>query len=578
MSVNPQVLTQSNRYKVSWGHWLSSLACGAITTMAMGMPIRAAENIILSYGPLEFSLKVSSLEAFAKDGTVDEQLEQYMSLAKVTEPQKKLFRETLTDNPGAKPIRISRFFSTEIGEDVLTRLGQFITLPDGGNGKDNLKQGMLQAVNSPEGLTLLNFLQKLPSDIKINGQETLALSKRVKLVVAATKLFSSELAQLSAAEAKADTPVDYSKRPDLRKLGQYQVKKQTWTLTDAKRDRTFYVEVYVPQQWRSAKVPVAVLSHGLSSQPSAFEDVSKQLASYGFVVAVPQHPGSDNRQIQKLLAGESNRVFLPTEFIDRPLDISYVIDELERRNDKEFGGRLALDQVGVMGHSFGGYTALAIAGAPLDFDHLKSECTDEFGALNTSLLLQCRALELPQKSYNFRDERVTSALASNPVNSAIFGPKGSGQIKIPVFIGAGTYDPATPFIFEQVQSFPWLKTPQKYLMMIEGQAHVDISEMDAGVTQVIDSVPGLTLPSPQLLDDYIHAMVVAFAEVHIANNAEYRQYLQPGYLDYLSKGQDFKSYLITAASSDQLDQEIEDFKTKNNLQSSLRTIFSNARF
>ena len=569
MTLSRPSLTHSSFGQIAWkisrGQWWSSLTCGVITTLALGMPLKAAENIILSYGPLEFTLKVNSLASFAKDGTIDEKLGQYLSLAKVTEPEKKLFRKSLNEKPGVDPKVVSRFFGTEIGKDVLRQFGAFLTLPDGSNGKANLKQGMVQAAASSEGFTLLNTLEQMPQDIKIDGQGVLALTKRAKLVVEATKLFSSELAELSAAEAAQDTPVDFSSQPDLRQLGPHKVTQQTWTLTDAKRDRTFFVEVYVPQKWRSEKVPVIVISHGLSSEPAAFVNSAQKLASYGFVVAVPQHPGSDTSQVQRLLAGKSDRVFLLNEFIDRPLDISYVIDELERRNAQDFEGRLALAQVGVMGHSFGGYTALAIAGATLDLDHLKDVCTRELRALNTSLLLQCRALDLPPRTYNFRDPRVISVLVANPVNSAIFGPQGMGQIQIPVFVGAGSYDPATPFVFEQVQSFPWLKTPHRYLMMIEGQAHVDTSKLDAGVTQLIDSVPGLTLPSPQLISAYFNTMIVAFAEVHVVNNAEYSVYLEPAYVQYLSQGQQFKAHMITQESSTPLNTAIEAFRKKHNL-------------
>ena len=566
MRPDRQLLTPPNLVEISGRQWLASWAGGMITTLALALPLKAAENISVTYGPLDFSLPVSSLASFAHNGTVDEPLGQFMSLANVTETEKKLFREGLLKQPSIQSKTVTRFFNTAIGNDVLTRFGKVIALPDGNNGGNNLKQGLVQAATSPEGLTVLNVLQKLPSDIKIDGQKTLALSKRVKLVVEATKLFTQKVAKLADAEAAKVDSVDFSSLPDLRQIGQYGVTKQTWTLTDPKRSRTFYVDLHLPQQWRSAKVPVIVMSHGLSSQPSEFEQRAMQLASYGFVVAAPQHPGSDNRQVQKVLAGESDRITLPSEFIDRPLDISYVIDELERRNAKTFEGRLALDQVGVMGHSFGGYTALAIAGATWDLDHLKSECTREFGALNTSLLLQCRALELPPKPYTFRDPRVTAVAVSNPVNSAIFGRTGLGKIQIPVIVGAGTYDPATPFVFEQGQAFPWLQTPQKYLVMFEGQAHVDFSQLDAGVTQVIQSVPGLTLPTPQLLKQYFNAVTVAFAEVYVAKNPKYRAFLQPSYLQYLSQGQPFKAFMITAASSDPLNQAIEAFKTQNNLQ------------
>lgn len=45
---------------------------------------------------------------------------------------------------------------------------------------------------------------------------------------------------------------------------------------------------------------------------------------------------------------------------------------MERRNKTEYEQRLKLNKVGVLGHSFGGYTALAVAGATWDFDNIKT--------------------------------------------------------------------------------------------------------------------------------------------------------------------------------------------------------------
>jgi len=56
-------------------------------------PLKAAEKIFLSYGPFLFSLKVESLAAFAEDGTVNQDLEFYLS--RVTPEQQEIFRQAL---------------------------------------------------------------------------------------------------------------------------------------------------------------------------------------------------------------------------------------------------------------------------------------------------------------------------------------------------------------------------------------------------------------------------------------------------------------------------------------------------
>lgn len=50
--------------------------------------------------------------------------------------------------------------------------------------------------------------------------------------------------------------------------------------------------------------------------------------------------------------------------IERPRDVSFAIDQLEKANAPggELAGKLDLKRIGVAGHSFGAYTAMAIAG------------------------------------------------------------------------------------------------------------------------------------------------------------------------------------------------------------------------
>ncbi len=540
---------------------LRSLAIGILSTIITALPVEAAEKIYFIYGPLNLSLKVKSLETFAHEGIVDENLKFYMNLTGVDEQEKERFRSALTQRTEINPVQLSRFFNTGIGEDILSRFGQFLMIQGGTNGKYALRGALIQAAFEPQGLTLLNFLKKLPTNMQIDIEKSLALSQAVETVVEATREFSQEIAKLSAQEAQQSPSIDYSKLPDIRQLGPYGVQqKQIWTLTDERRNRSFYVDVYKPQRWRTNKTPVVIISHGLASRPEDYRRDAEHLASYGYVVVLPQHPGSDLKQIQELIQGYTREIFILREFIDRPLDITFLIDELERRNRVEFQGRLDLENVGVAGHSFGGYTALALAGATLNFDNLKAECDRPFSYLNTSLLLQCRALDLSQKTYQFRDKRVKAVIAGNPVNSSVFGQKGLSQIQIPVLIGAGSYDPATPIVFEQARSFPWLTVPQKYLLLIEGQAHVDFSQLDAGISDLIESVGKITLPSPQLISSYYHAISLAFFEVYITQNMEFLPYLDASYTAYLSQDREFKSYLISAESSDALNQYIERFR------------------
>lgn len=549
---------------------IKALALGIFSTLITSLPVKGAEKILLTFGPIRRSINVDSLATFAKEGTINRDIAFYLGV--LSPEQQTQFREVLLKRAEPNPAQLSRLFNTEIGEAMLTRIGNIVTIQGGRNGKFALRGAIVQAALDPVGgLTLLNVLQKLPVNMQIQGEQVLGLSQSIDWVVRATTAFTETMATLSKQEALAQTPpVDFSQLLDLRQPGSLGFQREVWNLTDKRndvrtgkvRDRNFYIVVYKPQKWLEGKTPVVIISHGLASRPEDFEGAAKQLATYGFVVALPQHPGSDLIQAKALLSGRSREVFDLNEFIDRPKDISFVIDELERRNPSQFEGRLDLQNVGVAGHSFGGYGALAVAGAVIDFDFLQQECDRPFGGLNTSLLLQCRALSLPRKTYNFKDPRVKAVLGGNPVNSAIFGQTGISLVNVPLLFISGNFDPATPAVLEQLRSFVWITASDKYLGLIEGQAHVDFSQLDAGITQLLETLPEIALPEPDVLQGYRNGIIVAFFGTHIANNPKFRPYLSAGYTAYLSQNEPFKFFLISSASVEALRQTIIDFQAK----------------
>jgi predicted dienelactone hydrolase len=529
------------------------------------LPGKAAEKIYFKYGPFIESLDVSSLESFAKTGKINSDLKFYFGIAKANDRTKQKIRELLVQRSNIKPFEVSQFFNSELGYEILERFGQYIQTPSWLNGKQSLRAGVVLAAFDSKGLTLLNFLQKLPVDVYIDVEAVLKGFRSLERVNKATDFFIQKMSSFSSVESLSGATVDFAKLPDLRQMGPLGVQEKRWVLKDANRNRQFYVLVFQPQQWRTGKTPVLILSHGLGSKPEDFAARAKHLASYGFLVALPQHPGSDVQQVQELKQGLSSAYFLTSEFIDRPRDISYVIDELERRNHAEFGGRLDLQSVGVAGHSFGGYGVLAVAGATIDFEHLQKECDNrQFEYLNNSLILQCQALHLPRQAYNFRDPRVKAVFAANPVNYAIFGSKGLGKITIPILMIGGSKDPITPAVFEQARSFPLLNSSVKYLALAEGQAHItDLANLDIWVTHALGSIQSLSLASPFLLDSYADALLLAFFETHLVGDSAYQPYMQSSYAKYLSHNQKFKLFVISAASNNASKAAIAEFRAKH---------------
>jgi len=99
---------------------------------------------------------------------------------------------------------------------------------------------------------------------------------------------------------------------------------------------------------------------------------------------------------------------------------------------------------------------------------------------------------------------------------------------------------------------------------LEGQAHVNFTELDASLTQTLNATLHLVLPSQNLLYDYVKGTSVAFFETYIRANPQtpdrYRVYLNPAYAEYLSAGQTFKLDMVAAKSAPRLRQLVEEFR------------------
>ena len=542
--------------------FVNKFSLAVLSILLTCVSAKAAEKIHFIYGPINMSLRVDSLILFAEEGIVNNELAYYLRLAEVNEQEKSEFRKALQQKAQINPKTLSRVLRSPTGEELLERLGILISGRGGRNGKYLLRGALVQSAFDPKGLTLLNLLRNLATDVQLNLQEISEFADYIYMLEEATNSLVKEIKTIADEEVNKETNIDFSQLSDLRQPGLYGIAPmQTWELIDIRRNqqRQFKVLVFTPEKWREGQTPVVIFSHGLISKPETFVQAAKHLASHGYVVALPEHIGSNSQYFQDMLDGYHRNMYSINEFIDRPLDVSHVLDELEKRNISAFEGRLNLQRVGMFGHSFGGYTALALAGATIDFDKLETVCQRKIWDPNVSLLLQCRALELPRKEYNFQDERIQAILIANPLNSVIFGQKGLSKVEIPIIFGAGSNDPATPLAIEQLKGFVWLNPQDKYLLLISGQAHVNSSELDVAIESLIELFPDFTIPDESLIDQYAHAFLVAFNEVYITQNQEYLPYMSSAYANYIS-GNPNPLYLVPYSAEVPLSELFNEFK------------------
>jgi predicted dienelactone hydrolase len=530
-----------------FGNWTSTLRKNflwlvlstLLPTLGMINSVRAAERIYASYSALERSISINALEDYAKKGVIDDDLAVYQQYVQPQQLQE--LRRALVTPIKVNSVAVSQFLYTPQGEFLLGRLGEVIKSESRQPkaGFHALRSALILASAEPGGLTLLNLLRKYPSrSIHIDLARSLGIAAELEKLVSETNRAIAAVSQKSNTEAATIQPSSFvSQLPDLRRKGKFVVKdKQTLKIFDLPRNRLLQTDVYLPNV--STAAPVIVISHGVGSDSSNFEYLANHLASYGFVVVVPNHPGSDAKQLRSLLDGHASEAAKPQEFVDRPLDVKHVLDELEMRNksDSRFKGRLNLQQVGVIGQSFGGYTALALAGAKIDFQQLTKDCSKQAlkDTWNLSLLLQCRALQLPKNQYNLRDERVKAAIALNPITSSIFGKAGLKEIQTPVMIVGSSDDTIAPALYEQILPFSWIVNSQKYLVVLEGGTHFSTIGQSKNTTEQVGLPSEIVGDNPAQARRYISTLSLPFFKTYVTETSKYIPYLNAAYVKSIS--------------------------------------------
>ena len=499
----------------------------AFTAVCTAAPALGAERIYVTYGPVEVSVPIESLALFAKEGKIDSNLDGFAQYA--NESQLAEIRSALQGKAEISQVTIAQFLYTPQGEVLLRRLGRLIQTKARQPGFYAIRAALILAASDPEGLTIVNVLRKFPTyGIRIDLARGLGIANELTSLINRSNQTIAGVAQLSEGQAALQPTIPPAVRLQPQLPGPYTWKKSSVTLTSPNRDRTFNMDIYLPQRSRQP-APVVVISHGLGSDRIAFQYLAKHLASYGFAVAVPEHPGSNAQQIQNLVTGRTNELAEPAEFINRPLDIKDLLDYLTKLSttDPAYQGQLDLQRVGVIGQSFGGYTALALAGAGINFAQLENDCQLENETWNLSLLLQCRARGLERNQYNFSDPRIKAAIAINPIVSSILGETNLSQIKIPVMLIAGSADTVAPALLEQIQPFTWLTSPNKYLVLMNNGTHFSTIEESP---QSLFLPPAEAIgPEPALARRYVSGLSLAFMESFLNNKSNFRPYLQPSY-------------------------------------------------
>jgi len=207
------------------------------------------------------------------------------------------------------------------------------------------------------------------------------------------------------------------------------------------------------------KFGLVVISHGAGGLPLNHRDLAMALAARGYVVAAPAHPRGTNNDISGVGV-----------WVGRPKQVSRVIDAL--LEDAELGSHIQRDRIGVVGHSNGGYTALAVAGAKpspaASVAHCRQHPDDSrfcsFGGAATREATR-NVGDIP----DLHDSRVRAIVLMAP-NAAPFTDDALAQVAVPVRVYGAERDDLTLVRYHAERLAKGLP-PQTEYVLVKGAGH-----------------------------------------------------------------------------------------------------------
>lgn len=174
-------------------------------------------------------------------------------------------------------------------------------------------------------------------------------------------------------------------------------------------------------------MPVLVHSHGHQGFAGNSHRLMCHFASHGWLAVAPEHVGNT--------IGDTPDVRPLALYYERPLDVKVALDLVADLPDGDpLKGAADLSRVAMSGHSFGTYTAWAVAGATFDTAAIQAEC-------DAGDVADCTAERLAVFETDLSEPRAQVVVPMAGGQNAFFGAAGYDAAKVPVLLMSGSLDP-----------------------------------------------------------------------------------------------------------------------------------------
>jgi len=451
--------------------WALLGVASALLPLAPLAPARALEEIVV-YLPLVetgFTLKVSELSSpdALRNGSSD-----LAELDRATSGAVGRQLWEVLNQP--VPISLTRIVDGSVGSPlveqamlVISSFGQVEGQQPDLTG-EKLREALDRA--SAKGKpTLLNLIEALPGD-RLRLDLTMAKNIANRMVAQRDEA-ERLLASLPPVPTPA-TPIPAGRPVTIK------------TVLRPVAHRKALLELVVVEPQAPGNGRLVLISHGLWDDPRSFLGWGKLLASRGYTVILPRHPGSDSSQQQAVLAGKAPPPS-PKELALRPMDLKAAIDQV---GALELRSKVDNQQVVVLGHSWGGTTVLQLAGVrPMEANLLQrcDELTDP--NRNLSWTLQCSWLHGVSQAA-ISDRRVIAVGAVSPPASLLFPREAGLDLSGRVLVVSGSRDWVVPPDPEAIDPMRLARRRGNQLVLVNGGDHFNLRPEDQADGGVLGSL------------------------------------------------------------------------------------------
>lgn len=199
---------------------------------------------------------------------------------------------------------------------------------------------------------------------------------------------------------------------------------------------------------KDGQFPLVMISHGTGGSNQTHRMLAAYLAKNDFIVCIPEHPFNNRNNNERADTIEN--------LTDRPKHIKAGMDFIF--SDVKWSQHVQSDNAAVIGHSLGGYTALALVGGIPHTQHqIKYDPQTK--------------ITRPEQIEVSIDERIKAVVLLAPAAGWYLSEGALSAVKVPILLFSAGLDQITPLFHADIIKKGVVDSTQVIHRIIEGAGH-----------------------------------------------------------------------------------------------------------